>query len=71
MRKLIVLTSLFAMASPALAAEFYIVRGSDKKCRIVETRPADKTIVVIGDKAFVSREEADRQIKVVCKDDVK
>jgi hypothetical protein len=56
------------MASPALAAEYYIVRGPDKKCRVVETRPTDKTVVVIGDKAYVSRDEADRQVKVVCKD---
>jgi hypothetical protein len=68
MRKFIVLASLVAMASPALAAEYYIVRGPDKKCRVVETRPTDKTVVVIGDKAYVSRDEADRQVKVVCKD---
>lgn len=68
MRKFIILASLVAMASPAIAAEYYIVRGPDKKCRVVETRPTDKTVVVIGDKAYVSRDEADRQVKVVCKD---
>jgi hypothetical protein len=56
------------VASPAFAAEYFIVRGPDKTCRIVEKRPTEKTIVVIGDKAYVSREEADRQLKVVCKD---
>lgn len=69
MRKFIVLASLVAMASPAIAAEYYIVRGPDKKCRVVETRPTDKTVVVIGDKAYVTREEADRQVKVVCKEE--
>jgi hypothetical protein len=53
---------------PAFAAEFFIVRGSDKKCRIVETRPTDKTVVVVGDKAYVTREEATKQMAVVCKD---
>jgi hypothetical protein len=55
------------IASPAFAQEFFIVRGPDKTCRVVEKRPAEKTIVVIGDKAYVSREEAERQVKVVCK----
>jgi hypothetical protein len=57
-----------AVATPALAAEFFIVRGPDKQCRVVETRPTEKTITVIGDRAYVTREEAERQVKVVCKD---
>jgi hypothetical protein len=59
---------LVAFAGPALAQEFFIVRGPDKKCQIVEKRPTEKTIVVIGDKAYVTREEAEKQLKVICKD---
>jgi hypothetical protein len=55
-------------AVPASAAEYYVVRGPDKKCKVVETKPTDKTIVVMGDRAFVTREEADRQLTVVCKE---
>ena len=55
-------------AVPAIAAEYYIVRGPDKKCKIVETKPTDKTVVVVGDRVFVTREEADRQLAVVCKE---
>lgn len=58
---------LIGATAPAFAAEFFIVRGSDQKCRIVETRPTDKTLTVIGDKAYVTREEADKQMAVVCK----
>ena len=58
---------LIGATAPAFAAEFYIVRGSDKKCTIVEARPTDKTVTVIGDKAYVSREEATKQMAVVCK----
>lgn len=58
---------LVALSAPAFAAEYFIVRGPDKTCKIVETRPTDKTIVVIGDKAYVTREEAEKQIRVVCK----
>jgi hypothetical protein len=54
------------IVSPALA-DFYIVRGPDKKCKVVETRPTDKTMVVIGDKAYVTKAEAEKQVSVVCK----
>jgi hypothetical protein len=58
---------LIGATAPAFAAEFYIVRGPDKKCTIVETRPTDKTMVVIGDKAFVTRDEATKQMAIACK----
>ena len=59
---------LLGATAPAFAAEFFIVRGSDKKCQIVEKRPTDKTMVVIGNKAYVTRDEAQKQMTVVCKD---
>jgi hypothetical protein len=59
---------LVGVTAPAFAAEFFIVRGSDKKCQIVEKRPTDKTMVVIGNKAYVTRDEAQKQMTVVCKD---
>jgi hypothetical protein len=62
---------LFGTTAPAFAADYYIVRGSDKRCKIVEMRPTDKTMVVVGDKAYVSREEAMRQMAVVCKEEVR
>ena len=54
------------VVSPALA-DYYIVQGPDKKCKVVETRPTDKTMVVIGDKAYVTKAEAEKQVTVVCK----
>jgi hypothetical protein len=59
---------LIGVSAPAFAAEYYIVRGSDKKCKVVETRPTDKTMIVVGDKAYITREEATKQLTVVCKD---
>jgi hypothetical protein len=53
---------------PAFAAEYFIVRGPDRKCQIVEKRPTDTKMVVIGDKAYVTRDEAQKQMTVVCKD---
>jgi len=53
------IAALTAMTAPAFAAEYYVVRDpSTKTCRVAETCPTDKTVVVIGDKAYVTREEA-------------
>jgi hypothetical protein len=59
---------LIGSVTAASAAEYFIVRGPDKKCKIVEKRPTEKTITVIGDRAYVTREEATKQVKVVCKE---
>jgi hypothetical protein len=58
---------LIGATAPAFAAEYFIVRGPDQKCKIVETRPAEKTVTIIGDKAYVTRDEAQKQMAVVCK----
>lgn len=56
-----------AFATPALA-DFWIVReGPTGPCRIVETRPTDTKIVIVGNKAYKVRDEAEKEIKVVCK----
>jgi hypothetical protein len=58
---------LVGATAPAFAAEYFIVRGADKKCQIVETRPTDTKIVIMGNKAYVSRDEATKEMAVVCK----
>ena len=68
MKYVLPLALVVAISTPALAAEYYVVRGPDKKCKVVESRPTDKTVVVIGNKAFVTREEADKQVTVLCKE---
>jgi hypothetical protein len=69
LRYVLPFAAMTALTAPALAAEYYVVQDtSTKKCRVVETRPTDKTVVVMGDKAFVTRDEAERQIKVICKE---
>ena len=56
-----------ALATPALA-DFWIVReGPTGPCRIVEVRPTDTKIVIVGGKAYKVRDEAERELKVVCK----
>ena len=41
---------------------------STKKCKIVETRPTETTWVQVGPLAFKTRDEAEKQIKVICKE---
>lgn len=68
MKKLVLAAIALTLTTPVVAAEFFVVRGPDKKCRVVETRPTEKTLVVVGDRAYVTRQEAEKQIKVVCKE---
>ena len=61
---LIIVTS-----TPLLAQEYYVVRGPDKKCRVVDSRPTDTTIVQVGPLAFKARDEAERELTVLCKEE--
>jgi hypothetical protein len=69
MKKLLAAAGLaFVAATPVLADEYYIVRGPDKECRVVETRPTETTIVQVGPLAFKARDEAEREMRVICKE---
>lgn len=55
------------LATPALA-DFYIVRDNPTaECKIVETKPADTKIVVVGNKVYKTRDEATKEMTTVCK----
>ena len=54
-----------ALVSPALA-DFYIVQDSNtKRCTIVEQRPAPGVGVVIGDRGFGVRVDAETHMRTV------
>jgi hypothetical protein len=56
------------MSTAASAAEYYVVQErTTKECKIVETRPTETTWVQVGPLAFKTREEAEKQVKVICK----
>jgi hypothetical protein len=62
-------TTVAMMSSAALAADYYVVQETTtKKCKVVETKPTETTWVQVGPLALKTREEADRQIKVICKE---
>jgi hypothetical protein len=70
MKRMLIAAAGLMVAAPAFAGEFYIVRdGDDKECRIVETRPSEETVIVVGERAYVTREEAERELTLVCKRD--
>lgn len=56
-----------AVTTPA-SADYYIVRGPDENCKIVETQPSDATYVQVGPLSIATRDAAEREIKVVCRD---
>lgn len=60
---------LVGMIGSATAAEYYVVRGPDRKCTVVESKPRDTTIIQVGPLAFTTRDEAERQVRVLCRDD--
>jgi hypothetical protein len=57
-----------AFATPALA-DFWIVRDTPTaQCRIVETRPTDTKIIIVGgNKVYKTRADAEKELAVVCK----
>ena len=61
-----------SFAAPALADEYYVVRGPDRHCTVTTTRPTEQTTITqIGPLAFQTREMAQDRIKTtkVCSDD--
>jgi hypothetical protein len=58
-----------AIATPALA-DFWIVReGSTGKCMVVDRKPTDSKMIVVGGdgKLYATRAEAEKQVAVVCR----
>jgi hypothetical protein len=55
-----------SFATPVLA-DFFIVReGASGPCRVADKRPTDARAIVVGNKAYVAREDAEREIATVC-----
>ena len=59
---------LLAFPNPALV-NWWIVRASDKKCLVVDIEPTgnDKSITRIGKQVYLTREEAEADVKRLCK----
>jgi hypothetical protein len=71
MKKAILAATMLMVAAPAFAAEYYVVQNpTTKRCTIVEQRPAAGAGVVIGDRFFGVRAEAEGHMKTtkVCEE---
>jgi len=70
LRSVLAVAIIVGCAAPAFAGKgFWIVRGPDKKCVVVETEPSatETTITKVGKDVYVTREEAEADVAVVCK----
>jgi hypothetical protein len=67
LKLLVVAAGFAALATPALAAEFYIVQDTGtKRCTIVEQKPTSQTTVVVDNgRTFTTRQEAEGAMKTV------
>jgi hypothetical protein len=61
-------TLLLGLPDPALA-NWWIVRASDKQCLVVDIEPRgkDKSVTKIGKEVYPTREEAEADVKRLCK----
>jgi hypothetical protein len=59
-----------AIVSPALADYFIVQDATTKRCTIVEQRPAPGLGIIVGDRGFGVRLEAENHMKTVevCRD---
>ena len=59
---------LLALSTPVLA-NWWIVRASDKKCLVVDIEPTgkDKSITKIGKSVYSTVDEAEADVKRLCK----
>ncbi len=67
--KTIAFTALaIAAATPALAAEFYVVQDTTtKKCTVVDAKPTVSTVTVVSPsgKVYTTRDEAQSALKTI------
>ena len=55
-----------AVAAPALAAEFYVVRdATTKNCTIVDTKPTTTTTTIVDNGIFKTKTEAETGMKTM------
>ncbi len=62
-------TLVVAFADPVLA-NWWIVRASDEKCLVVDVEPTgrDKTVTKLGKDVYRTPEEAEADVKRLCKE---
>ncbi len=67
-RLILAIGAFVALAAPAMAEEYYIVHGQDRRCNVVERIPEGHEFIRVGPLSFGTRDEAERHVKVICSD---
>jgi hypothetical protein len=58
-KHIVVAAVLIAIATPALAAEFYVGQDPEsKKCKILTEKPDGQTMIMIGTESYATKEDA-------------
>jgi hypothetical protein len=58
-KRIVVAAVLIAIATPALAEEFYVSQDPQtKRCKIVTEKPDGQTMVMIGTESYATKEDA-------------
>ena len=58
---------LLALADPAFA-NWWIVRSADEKCLVVDIEPSSKDVTKVGKEVYQTREQAEADVKGLCKE---
>ena len=58
-KRIVVAAVLIAIATPALAEEFYVGQDPEnKRCKVVTEKPDGQTMVMIGTESYATKEDA-------------
>jgi hypothetical protein len=57
----------FGFANAAFA-NWWIVRSADEKCLVVDIEPSGKDVTKVGKDAYQTREQAEADVKGLCKE---
>ena len=68
-RLILMVVLLFAFADQVFAS-WWIVRASDEKCLVVDIEPTvnDKTVTKVGENVYQTPEQAEADVKRLCKE---
>ena len=66
-KSLLVALVLLSFAHPAFA-NWWIVRSADEKCLVVDIEPSSKDVTKVGKEVYQTREQAEADVKGLCKE---
>jgi hypothetical protein len=67
--RLVLTVAATMMFGPVAFADYYIIQEkTTKQCKVVDTMPKETTWLQVGPLKFTTRDEADKQVSVVCKE---